>query len=108
MDDITRKLYGFLVRETITGELRSRTFHLDADVDVVDGDGEVHPLPVGAYLVVVEVPYTDDALGQKQLDQAELYLHGLWGHRPHSERTRTAFDIRTPKGGRRPDADVPF
>lgn len=99
--------HGYLITETITGELRSRLFHLEEDLDIVDGDGDLHSLPVGAKLVVVEVPYTEDTLGEKLLDTAERYFHGLWGHRPHAERSRTTFDIRTAKGGRRPDVEEP-
>lgn len=103
------KAQGFVVTETITGELRTRLVHLDEDLDLVDGDGDIHPIPCGAKLLVVEIPYTDDATGQKLLDTAERYFHGLWGHRPHNERTSTAFDIRTAKGGGRADAgDTPF
>lgn len=107
MDTGTFVINGHLQRETVTGELRSRVFGADVAFNFVDGDGDMHAVPAGAVVVVVEIPDSDDLRGTKYLDAAELYMHGQWGNRPRGERTTTAFDVRTVKGGRRPSAEEP-
>lgn len=100
---------AYLVTETITGALRTRFFYLEEDVVLVDGDGELRNVAAGAALLVVENGSPERAVCERLLDEADRYFHGLWGRRPHSETTKTAYDIRTPEGGRRTDAEeIPF
>jgi len=109
MEEIVKRPEAFVVTETITGVLRTRMFLVEDDFDVVDGDGDLHSVAAGAYLLVVDRPPAEVALVEKLLDTAERYFHGLWGRRPHAEPTRTAYDVRTPSGGRRAKAEeVPF
>lgn len=100
---------GYLITETITGQLRTRIFSTSDDFTIVDGDGELYVVPGDAWILVVDRPDQDAHLVEKLLDTSERYLHGLWSRRPHHESTRTTFDIRTGAGGGRPEAaDPPF
>jgi hypothetical protein len=109
VEEIVKRPEAYVVTETITGLLRSRIFLVDDDFDVVDGDGDLHSVAAGSYLFVVDRPMQEAALVEKLLDASERYFHDLWGHRPHAEPTRTTYDVRTPAGGRRAEAEeVPF
>lgn len=97
-----------LLRRTETGQLQTWYFGLRADMEVIDGDGEIFTFPSGSRLLVVGTVGVDGALVERAVDRSELAIHNTYAMRPARETVRTPFDIRTPAAGGRADDDPPF
>jgi|SRR5689334_6932059 len=100
--------FGFLERETITATLRTRVFHLDEPMVVIDGEGEKHRICSGATLLVVDRVDPEQPVAEQYLDATESLLHYLWRPGHAYPETRTPFDIRTAEAGGRETPAIPF
>lgn len=95
-------------RNTVTGSLRTDVYFVQERFAIPDGDGDLWIIEDGASILVVNPAWADQAMVERMLDQAELFLHHTYGNRPAGERTRTLADIRTKGRKVEPADDIPF